>query len=97
MTGFLTKKRHRCATVCVDEAPSFGCVHLQKEASAEETIQGKKAFEMRALSMGIVAKAHHADNGIFKAKAWVAACQQKKQHLAFAAIGAHHTNGKAER
>jgi len=97
VTGFLTKKQCRCATAYVNQASSFGCVHLQKEASAEEMIQGKKAFEMRALSMGVAAKACHAGNGNFKAKAQVVVCQQKKQHLTFTAVGAHHTNGKAER
>jgi transposase InsO family protein len=47
--------------------------------------------------MGVYIKNYHADNGIFKAKAWVEACQAKEQGLSFAAVGAHHTNGMAER
>ena len=97
MSGFLTKKRYRYATVYVDQFSSLGYVHLQKTASAEDTLEGKKAFERYAMTHGVVIYAYHADNGIFKANAWVQACQAKEQGLTFAAVGAHHTNGKAER
>ena len=44
-------------------------VHLQKEASAEEILEAKAAFKWHALSMGAIIKGHHADNGIFEARA----------------------------
>ncbi len=48
MTGFLTTKRYKYATVYVDQFSRLGFIHLQKTASAEETIEGKKAFEAHA-------------------------------------------------
>ena len=97
MTGFLTKKRYKYATVFVDQYSGLGYVYLQREASLEETLEAKRAFERYAHSMGITIQAYHADNGIFKAKGWVEACTNQGQPLTFSGVGAHHTNGKAER
>ena len=63
----------------------------------EEMVEAKVAFECYAKTMGVVIQGYHADNGIVKAKGWVDACNAKGQSLMFAAVGAHHTNGKAER
>ena len=41
--------------------------------------------------------AYHADNGIFKSKKWVENCATNLQALTFAGVGAHHSNGIAER
>ena len=97
MTGFITKQRYRYATVYVDQATGFGFTYLQQTASAAETLQSKLAFERCAATHGVKIQAYHADNGIFKARDWVEACQKKNQPLTFAAVGAHHQNGKAER
>ncbi|KAI2499307.1 hypothetical protein MHU86_15151 [Fragilaria crotonensis] len=40
MTGFLTTKRYRYATVYVDQFSRLGFIYLQKTASAEETVEG---------------------------------------------------------
>ena len=97
MTGFITKQRYRYATVYVDQATGYGFIYLQQSASAKETLESKKAFERAAAAQNVYIKAYHADNGIFKAKEWVEACQNQNQPLTFAAVGAHHQNGKAER
>ena len=97
MAGFLMTKRHRCATVFVNQASRLGCVYFQKTASAEETIKAKHAFERFCEARGIIAKAHHANNVIFKANDWVMECQSKGQPLTFAGVNAHHQNGLAER
>ena len=97
MTGFITKKRYKYATVYVDQATSLGFTFLQKTSMVEETLQGKLAFERFALNRGVTVRAYHADNGIFKAHGWVKACHDQGQDLTFAAVGAHHSNGKAER
>jgi hypothetical protein len=65
ITGALTTKRYNYATVYVDQATRLGYVHLQKGAMAEETLEGKKAFEAYARSHGVSIKTYHADNGIF--------------------------------
>ena len=97
MTGFLTRKRYRYATVFVDQASRMGYVYLQKTASAEETIKAKHAFEKFSEMRGIAIKAYHADNGIFKANDWVMECCSRGQPLTFAGVNAHHQNGLAER
>ena len=45
MTGFITRKRYKYATVFVDQFSGLGFVYLQREASVEETLEAKKAFE----------------------------------------------------
>jgi hypothetical protein len=97
MVGFITKQRYNYATVYVDQYSGNGYVYLQKTASADETLDSKRAFERYALSKGVVVQAYHADNGIFKAYDWVDACHRKGQQLTFSGAGAHHSNGMAER
>jgi hypothetical protein len=76
MTGCLTNKRYKYATVYINQYSRHGFVYLQKTASAEETIKGKIAFEMHAQSHGVRLVHYKADNGILKAHAWVDACRQ---------------------
>ena len=97
MTGRLTTKRYNCATVYVDQYSSLSYVWPQKSTSAEETLVGKKAFEMYAHHSGVTIERYHADNGIFRAHEWVDDCTSKGQALTFAGVGAHHQNGVAER
>ena len=44
MTGSLTKKRYKYATIFVDHYSGLGFVYLQQVASAEETLDAKRAF-----------------------------------------------------
>ena len=97
MSGFMTKQRYKCATVYVDQASRLGYVHMQKSSSAEETIEGKRAFERYARDHGVRVEAYHADNGIFRAHKWVKECQDRGQALTYAGVNAHHQNGIAER
>lgn len=97
MTGILTTARYTCATVYVDQASRLSFTYLQKTASAEETLEGKIAFELYAKDRGVLVTAYHADNGIFRAHKWVQACRMNGQRLTFAGVNAHHQNGMAER
>ena len=97
MTGFMTTKRYNYATIYVDQMTRFGYVYLQKTASAEETIESKKALEAVARRHGVRIEHYHADNGIFKANAWVEACRKDGQGISYAGVNAHHQNGIAER
>ena len=97
MTGILTVQRYKYATVYVDQASRLGYIYLQKTASAEETIKGKIAFELHAREQGVKVSAYHADNGIFRAKAWINHCNLRDQAMTFAGVNAHHQNGIAER
>jgi hypothetical protein len=98
MTGFLTTKRYKYATVYVDQFSRLGFVFLQKTATAEETVEGKRAFEAYARRHGVLRiENYHADNGIFKAHHWVKTCKQDGQGVTYAGVNAHHQNGVAER
>ena len=99
MTGILTTKRYKYATVYVDQFSKFSYFHLQKTATVEETLESKHAFEKYAASHGVQILHYHADNGIFRANKWVQSCQSgsKPQGMTFAGVDAHHTNGLAER
>ena len=96
MTGILTKQRYKYATIYIDHYSNFCYLHLQKTAGVDETLKGKLAFELYARQHGVHIKGYHADNGVFRANRWVLDCQLKQQVLTFAAVNAHHQNGKAE-
>ena len=71
MTGILTTRRYKYATVFVDQATKLGYVHLQTSADADETLKAKRSFEEYALQHGVQIRSYHADNGIFRANKWV--------------------------
>ena len=92
-----TNKRYNHATIFVDQASSLGYVHLQKTSSAEDTLEAKQAFELYCLGKGVTVKGYQADNGIFRANKWQQACLKARQRLIFTGVGAHHSNGMAEK
>ena len=97
MTGSLTSKRYKYATIFVDQATGLGYVHLQKSADADETLQGKKIFEEYSRQRGVQIRSYQADNGIFRAHKWMDDCRSKNQTMTFTGVNAHHQNGVAER
>jgi hypothetical protein len=97
MKGFLTRKRYTVATIFVDHFSALSYVHLQKGATAEETIEGKRAFESYARTHGVTIKHYHADNGIFDAKDFQTAVSNDGQSISYCGVNAHHQNGRAEK
>ena len=97
MTGRLTKKRYKYATVFVDQASKLSYVYLQKTASVEETLEAKWAFQQHSLDKGVIIRAYHANNGMFKANDWQNACMKEGQKLTFVGANAHFINGLAEK
>jgi hypothetical protein len=67
MTGSLTKARYETATIFVDHATDLSYVHLQKSASAVDTVEAKEAFERYARQHGVAISHYHCDNGVFTA------------------------------
>ena len=96
MTGFLMKQHYTCATVFVDQVSGARYMHLQQSTNAEETIEGKRAFEQYASARGVQVQAYYTDNGVFKANKWVQACNEKDQNLTFAEAYTHHSIGMAK-
>ena len=97
MTGTLTSKRYKYATVFVDQATKMGYIQLQKSADVEETLKAKQAFEEFANQHGVRVRSYQADNGIFRANKWMDECKRKNQPITFTGVNAHHQNGIAER
>ena len=79
ITGKLNTKRYMYATVYIDQFSGLGYVHLQKTATADETLEGKRAFDLYAQNKGVNVLGYHADNGIFRANKWVLDCKSKNQ------------------
>ena len=97
MTGSLTTKRCKYATVFVDQTTKLGYVYLQKSTDADETIKAKWAFEEYSRQRGVRIRSYQADNGIFRAHKWMNECRTNNQPLTFTGVNAHHQNGHAER
>ena len=99
VTGILTTKQYKYATVYVDQFSKFSYFHLQKTATVEETLESKHAFEKYAASHGVQILHYHADNGIFCANEWIKSCQSgsKPQDMTFAGVDTHHTNSLTKR
>jgi hypothetical protein len=96
MTGKLTTARYKYATIYVDQSSHLGYVHLQKTATAEETLKGKLAFKLYAKGQNISIKGYHANNGVFQANTWVNNCNMLNQYMTYAGVNTHHQNGGAE-
>jgi transposase InsO family protein len=97
MTGNLTRQRIMGSTIFVDHASGLSYVYNQLSMSSEETINAKEAFENYAKQHGVHINHYHADNGRFKDRAFTNAVRESGQTLSFAAVGAHHQNGVAEK
>lgn len=95
--GACTTKRYRVATVFVDQYSRLSYTHIQKGATAVETVEAKDAFERFASSHGVQVLHYHADNGIFADNLFRKAVADKHQTLSFCGVNAHWQNGIAER
>ncbi len=67
LTRRLTTKRYKYATVFVNNYSGYGYLHIQKSSLADETIEGKNAFEKCMQSMGVQVKSRTTNNGVFRA------------------------------
>ena len=97
MSGFLTNLRIVGATVFVDHYSNHVFVYLMKDLTLAETLLAKEACERFLNSVGVSAKAYHADNGRYADKEFVDNCRSQCQSITFCGIEGHHQNGIAER
>jgi hypothetical protein len=97
MKGTPTIQRYRCATVYIDHYSRLSYIHLQKQLTSEETVQGKVAFEKFCEARGVTVKHYHADNGRFADKGFVNHVSKCKQSITYCAVNAHFQNGMAEK
>jgi hypothetical protein len=79
--------------VYIDQVSQLGFVW---SSTADETIEGKIAFEKYAQDRGIKVLNYQANNSIFKAHKWVNVCHSSGQGLSFTGVNAHPQNRIAE-
>ena len=98
MTSILTTKQYKYATAYVDHFSKFSYLYLQKADTAEETVEGKQAFERYTSENGVKIEHYHVDNGIFRVNGWVNNCLNRltPQGTTHAGVNTHHANGMAE-
>ena len=92
MKGTPTVQRYRCAIIYVDHYSRLSYVHLQKQLTSEETVQGKVAIEKFCDARGVTVKHYRADNGRF-----VNHVATNRQSISYCGVNAHFQNGMAEK
>jgi hypothetical protein len=97
ITGNLTGQRINGATVIVDHFSDHVYVYLMRNLTLDKTILAKHAYERFLSSIGVIAKAYHADNGRFADQGFRDECNRSNQTITFCGVGSHHQNGIAER
>jgi hypothetical protein len=97
LKGNLTKKRYICAPIIVDHFSCLCFVHLQLDASSEETMAAKLAFEQYATEHGVKILHYHCNNGQYHNNAFSQACYIAQQKHTFCGVNAHFQNGITER
>jgi hypothetical protein len=83
LKGKLTNKRYKPATVFVNHLSHLRFVHLQLDASSEETIVAKLAFEQYAAERGVRILYYHCNNGQFHNNGFSQECHNARQKLTF--------------
>ena len=97
MKGTPTVQRYRCATVYIDHYSRLSYVHLQRQLTSEETVQGKMAYEKFCEARGVTVTHYHADNGRFADKGFVNHVTANLQSITYCGVNAHFQNGMAEK
>ena len=96
MRGRLMKAKYFAATIFVDHYTDYTYVHLQKDTTAESTMEAKRAYEAILLSYGHSVRWYHADNGRYCEPAFTNDVKLKQQHITYCGVGHHSQNGIAE-
>ena len=90
--------RYSGSCLFMDYASSYIYVYHQVQLNSNETLLAKKQFESVLARYGVTVQSYITDNGTaFKNKEYTAHLEQFHQHTTYAAVGAHHSNSKAER
>ena len=93
-----TDKKYTGGCIFVDHASSFVDIELQSHLNSHETLNAKKAFENRCSDYGVVIQEYLSDNGTaFRNKDFEAHLKRFHQTVRHSGVGAHHSNGIAER
>jgi hypothetical protein len=84
---------------CIFVDHMSGYIHVEPQLgfSSSETIRAKQNYEKLCLDNGIMVDTFLADNGVFKANAFVQHIREHNQRIRYCGVNAHHQNGVAER
>ena len=95
--GKTTSDQYVGGCTFVDHMSGYVHVEHQLGFSGSETIRAKQNYEKLALDHGVIIENYLADNGIFKAKAFVGHLREHNQKIQYCGVNAHHKNAVAER
>ena len=95
--GRTTSPQYKGGCIFVDHMSGYIHVEHQIGFSSSETIRAKQNFEKLALDHGVIIQSYHADNGTFKANAFVGHIREHNQKISYCGVNAHHKNAVAER
>ena len=91
-------KKYTGGCIFVDHSSGYIHVELQSHLNTHETLKAKVAFETMCSGYGVIVQEYLSDNGTaFRNKDFEAHLQQFRQTIRHAGVGAHHSNGIAER
>ena len=91
-------QRYCGGCIFVDHATSFVHIELQTHLNSHETLKAKKSFEALCAANGVVVQEYLSDNGTaFLNADYTKHLEQFHQTARHAGVGAHHSNGIAER
>jgi hypothetical protein len=97
MKGMPTVQCYRCATAYVDHYSRLSYIHLQKQLTSEETLQGKVTFKKYCKARGVTVRHYHADNGRFSDKGFVNHVAKCPQSITYCRVNAHFQIRMAEK
>ena len=91
-------KKYKGGCIFVDHATGVVFVQLQSRLNSHQTLDAKKAFEQHCAEHGVIAQSYLSDNGTqFVSADFEKHLQQFHQTIHHSGVGAHHSNGIAER
>ena len=91
-------KKRKGGAIFVDHASGNVFTYFQSHLNSHETLEAKKAFETFCTGCGVVPQNYLSDNGTsFVSKDYTAHLEQFHQTTRLSGVGAHHSNGIAER
>ncbi len=96
ITGRLTGQQINGAAVIVDHHSDHLYIYLMRNLTFNETLLAKHAYECFLSSIGVTAKAYHADNGRFADQDFQNECNLSNQVITFCGMDGHHQHGIAE-
>ena len=95
--GKTTSDQYIGGCIFVDHMSGYIHVGHQLGFSGSETIRVVQEYEKLAFDHGVVVDQYKADNGVFKARKFVAHVRERNQRISYCGVNAHHQNAIAER